>query len=170
MAVVSWPASNSVTSSSRTSWSDSRCPSSSWAKSSAENTSSRDSRSSSERRRAISANSTSSTSRRAVSNWRVEFERLPSRPSSVISTSPRERATGATMLRRRRRSSVSSAPGSYPNTVRMITPRVSDCMLGNNSNGWPTGQESISASVALRMTSTYSCILWPWNAGSISRR
>ena len=73
--------------------------------------------------------------------------------SRYISIRPRGCAIGSIIARSLSRSSCSAGPGSKPNTALMITRNVSDCMLGSNSNGSPTGQESISRSADSRITS-----------------
>ena len=161
VAVVSWPASSSVTS-----WSRSSSSSSIPARSSSESTSPRSSRRGSARRRRTS--STTSASARALrASQRFHG---PTRPSSGLShmsmTSP-ERSTSAGSAAR---IAASRAGSETPKTARRITSKVSSRMRGCSSKARPSGQRSTSSSVTCSTIPAYERTASPWKAGSMSLR
>ena len=151
VAVVSWPATSSVTSSSRSSLSVIASPSSSRASSSIENTSSRSARSGASRRRAISSKISSSTAaRRSSKRWPAPLPKRPPERASAIR--PRRVEVGSIISLIRRLSSSSRGPSSTPKTARRITSSVSERIEGISVNSRPTGHEPIAVSAASVIT------------------
>ena len=169
-AVVSWPATSSVISSSRSSCGAHR-RAVLVARARAAARGRRRARAPSRRRSSMSAKSSRVDRARAVRR-----KRRPRRAGPEVALQRREQADAGWRRRRAGRSGAragarAARPSSRPKTVRRMTSSVSACRRGCRATGSPRGQRSTSRCGDLgHRPRSARATCSPWKAGSMSRR